>query len=191
MKRALPEPLFFARPKDFRAWLKVHHQTRAELWVGFYKKASGKSSITWPESVDEALCFGWIDGIRKSLDSLSYVIRFSPRQKRSVWSEINMKRVKVLLAEGRIAAAGLRAFQARRENRSGIYSYEQRLDRLPEPYQGKLKKAKAAWTFFQSQPPSYRKQVSWRVISAKKEETLQKRLQRAIEAFRRGKRLSQ
>ena len=128
MKRALPEPLFFARPKDFRAWLKVHHQTRAELWVGFYKKASGKSSITWPESVDEALCFGWIDGIRKSLNSLSYIIRFSPRQKRSVWSEINTKRVEALLTEGRMEAAGLRAFQARRENRSGIYSYEQRLE---------------------------------------------------------------
>ena len=191
MKRALSEPLFFARPKDFRAWLKVHHQIRTELWVGFYKKASAKRSLTWPESIDEALCFGWIDGIRKSLDSLSYVIRFSPRQKRSVWSEINMKRVEVLLAEGRMAAAGLRAFQARRKNRSGMYSYEQRLDRLPEPYQGKLKKAKAAWTFFQSQPPSYRKQVSWWVISAKKEETRQKRLQRAIEAFRRGKRLWQ
>ena len=189
MKRALSEPLFFARPKDFRAWLKVHHQTRAELWVGFYKKASGKSSITWPESVDEALCFGWIDGIRKSLDSLSYIIRFSPRQKRSVWSEINIKRVEVLLTEGRMEAAGLRAFQARRENRSGIYSYEHRLDQLPEPYHDTLKKAKAAWSFFQSQPPSYRKQVSWWVISAKKEETRQKRLQKAIETFARGKRL--
>ena len=189
MKRALPEPLFFARPKDFRAWLKVHHQTRAELWVGFYKKASGKSSITWPESVDEALCFGWIDGIRKSLNSLSYIIRFSPRQKRSVWSEINTKRVEVLLTQGRMEAAGLRAFQARRENRSGIYSYEQRLDRLPEPYQDTLKREKAAWSFFQSQPPSYRKQVSWWVISAKKEETRQERLQKAIETFARGKRL--
>jgi uncharacterized protein YdeI (YjbR/CyaY-like superfamily) len=189
MKPAPPEPLFFAGPKDFRAWLKFHHQIRAELWVGFYKKASAKPSITWPESVDEALCFGWIDGIRKSLDSLSYIIRFSPRQKRSVWSEINIKRVEVLLGEGRMEAAGLRAFQARRENSSGIYSYEQRLDRLPEPYQTDLKKIKAAWTFFQSQPPSYRRQISWWVISAKKEETRQKRLQRAIETFARGKRL--
>jgi uncharacterized protein YdeI (YjbR/CyaY-like superfamily) len=189
MKRAPPEPLFFARPKDFRAWLKVHHQTMAELWVGFCKKASGKPSITWPESVDEALCFGWIDGIRKSLDSLSYIIRFSPRQKRSVWSEINIKRVEVLLTKGRMKAAGLRAFQARRENRSGIYSYEQRLDQLPEPYQDTLKREKAAWSFLQSQSPSYRKQVTWWIISAKKEETRQKRLQKAVETFARGKRL--
>ena len=189
MKPALPEPLFFAGPKDFRAWLKVHHQIRAELWVGFYKKASAKRSLTWPESVDEALCFGWIDGIRKGLDSLSYIIRFSPRQKRSVWSEINIKRVEVLLDEGRMEAAGLRAFQARRENTTGVYSYEQRLDQLPEPYQGSLKKNKAAWSFFQSQPPSYRKQISWWVISAKKEETQHKRLQKAIETFARGERL--
>jgi uncharacterized protein YdeI (YjbR/CyaY-like superfamily) len=188
MQRAPPESLFFARPKDFRAWLKVHHQTASELWVGFYKKASGKPSITWPESVDEALCFGWINGIRKGLDSLSYTIRFSPRQKRSVWSDINIKRVEGLLEEGRMKPAGLKAFQPRRENRSGIYSYEQRLDRLPEPDQTALKKAKAAWTFFQSQPPSYRKQISWWVISAKKEGTRQKRLQKAIETFTRGKR---
>src|SRR5437660_8023313 len=165
MKPALPEPLFFAGPKDFRAWLKVHHQIRAELWVGFYKKASAKRSLTWPESIDEALCFGWIDGIRKSLDSLSYVIRFSPRQKRSVWSEINMKRVKVLLAEGRIAAAGLRAFQARRENRTGVYSYEQRPKELKEPYRSALKRNKVAWKFFQDQPASYRRMVTWRIIS--------------------------
>jgi uncharacterized protein YdeI (YjbR/CyaY-like superfamily) len=189
MKRARAEPLFFARPENFRAWLKIHHQTMAELWVGFYKKASGKLSITWSESVNEALCFGWIDGIRKSRDSLSYIIRFSPRQKRSVWSEVNIKRVEILRTEGRMEAAGLRAFQERRENRSGIYSYEQRLDHLPEPYQDTLKKAKAAWKFFQSQPPSYRKQLSWWVVSAKKEETRRKRLQKAIETFRGGKRL--
>jgi uncharacterized protein YdeI (YjbR/CyaY-like superfamily) len=182
-------PRFFATPADFRIWLEVHHQTRPELWVGFYTKGSGKPSITWPESVDEALCFGWIDGIRKSLDSLSYIIRFSPRQKKSVWSEINIKRVGVLLAEGRMEAAGLKAFQARRENRSGIYSYEQRRAQLPQPYQEGLQKDKAAWSFFQSQPLSYRKQVSWWVISAKKEETRQKRLQKAMETFARGKRL--
>jgi uncharacterized protein YdeI (YjbR/CyaY-like superfamily) len=189
MKTAPPESLFFASPKDFRAWLEAHHQTRSELWVGFYKKASGKPSITWPESVDEALCFGWIDGIRKSLDSVSYIIRFTPRQGRSVWSEVNIKRVRALLVEGRVEAAGKRAFQARRENRSGVYSYEQRLDQLPEPYQDRLKKAKAAWSFFRSQPPSYRKQISWWVISAKKEETRQKRLQKVIETFARDKRL--
>src|SRR5947207_6721001 len=96
---ALPEPLFFATPKEFRAWLKVHHQIRTEVWMGFHKKASGKPSMTWPESVNKALCFGWVDGLRKSRDNLSYIIRFSPRRKRSVWSEINTKRVELLLTE--------------------------------------------------------------------------------------------
>jgi len=173
-------PRFFATPADFRIWLEAHHQTRPELWVGFYKKASGKPSITWPESVDEALCFGWIDGIRKSLNSLSYIIRFSPRQKRSVWSEINIKRVEVLLAEGRVAAAGLRAFQTRRANKSGIYSYEQRPKELKEPYRSALKRNKVAWKFFQDQPASYRRMITWWIISAKKEETREKRLQKLI-----------
>ncbi|MEY2603183.1 MAG: hypothetical protein QOH31_957 [Verrucomicrobiota bacterium] len=184
-----PEPLFFTDQTSFRDWLKVHHQTRLELWVGFYKRDSGRASITWPESVDEALCFGWIDGIRKRVDNLSYTIRFTPRRKRSVWSTINIKRVRVLTGEGRMQAAGLKAFEARRENKSGIYSYEQQREQMEEPYRSVLKKNKAAWTFFQSQPAWYRQQTDWWVISAKKEETRQKRLQKLIDSCTRGKRL--
>jgi uncharacterized protein YdeI (YjbR/CyaY-like superfamily) len=189
VKLTNPEPLFFTDQTSFRDWLKVHHQTRLELWVGFYKRDSGRASITWPESVDEALCFGWIDGIRKRVDNLSYTIRFTPRRKRSVWSTINIKRVRVLTGEGRMQAAGLKAFEARRENKSGIYSYEQQREQMEEPYRSVLKKNKAAWTFFQSQPAWYRQQTDWWVISAKKEETRQKRLQKLIDSCTRGKRL--
>jgi uncharacterized protein YdeI (YjbR/CyaY-like superfamily) len=184
-----PEPLFFTSQTAFRNWLKVHHQTKVELWVGFYKRDSGRPSITWPESVDEALCFGWIDGIRKSVDNLSYMIRFTPRRKSSVWSTINIRRAGVLTEEGRMRAAGLKAFQARRENKSGIYSYEQRREQMEEPYRSVLEKNKTARIFYQSQPTWYRKQIGWWIISAKKEETRQKRLQTLIESCTRGKRL--
>ena len=153
----------------------------AEQWVGFYKKDSGKPSITWPESVDQALCFGWIDGIRKSIDDLSYMIRFTPRKPRSIWSSVNIKRAQELIAEGLMSPAGLKAFQAREENRSGIYAYEQRSPELPEQYAKKFKKHPAAWKFFQAQPPSYRKTLNWYVLSAKKEETRIKRLNILIE----------
>src|SRR6187200_2152713 len=117
---------FFATPRDFRAWFEAHHARASELLVGFYKKESGKPSITWPESVDEALCFGWIDGIRKSLEADSYVIRFTPRKKSSHWSNVNMNRVPELIREKRMHAAGLRAFEARDPKKSGLYSFEQR-----------------------------------------------------------------
>ncbi|MFY9574703.1 MAG: bacteriocin-protection protein, partial [Blastocatellia bacterium] len=117
---------FFKSPADFRKWLEKHHATVEELWVGYYKKSSGKPSITWPESVDQALCFGWIDGIRKSVDELSYKIRFTPRRPGSIWSSINIKRAQQLQSEGLMLPEGLKAFQVRKENRSGIYSYEQR-----------------------------------------------------------------
>jgi uncharacterized protein YdeI (YjbR/CyaY-like superfamily) len=181
--------IFFRSPSDFRKWLEQHHATAQELWVGYYKKNSNKPSITWPESVDEALCFGWIDGIRKRVDEFSYTIRFTPRRKSSVWSAINIQRVKALATEGRMQRAGLKSFQARRENKSGIYSYEQRREQLEEPYNSMLRKNKAAWDFFQAQPPWYRKQAGWWVISAKKEETRQKRLKKLIEDSACGKRL--
>lgn len=188
MKAATTKPLFFAKPADFRAWLKVHHQDTPELWVGFYKKGSGRPSITWPESVDEALCVGWIDGIRKSVDEDSYKIRFTPRRRGSVWSTVNIKRCQALADQGRLRSAGVKAFQARREYRSGIYSYEQRRDQLEEPYASILKKSKAAWAFFQAQPSWYKKQAGWWIISAKKEETRLKRLQKLVELSARGKR---
>jgi uncharacterized protein YdeI (YjbR/CyaY-like superfamily) len=180
---------FFKSPADLRAWFEKHHDKEPELWVGFYKKDSGKPSITWPESVDEALCFGWIDGIRKSVDDVSYKIRFTPRRPRSVWSAVNIKRVAELTQQKRMRPAGEKAFAARVENRSGIYAYEQRKPELPEQYDKKLRQNKAAWEFFKSQAPSYRKVATWWVVSAKKEETRLQRLEKLIEVSAEGRRL--
>ena len=178
-KRSL-KPTFFKTPSDFRNWLEKHHDKEQELLVGFHKRDSGKPSITWPESVDQALCFGWIDGIRRSLGETSYTIRFTPRRARSTWSAVNIKRVGELTKQGLMMRSGLKAFAARKENRSGIYSYEQRSAELPEPYRGMVKKNKAAWKFFEDQTPSYRKAANWWVLSAKKEETRLKRLDKLI-----------
>lgn len=180
---------FFKTPSALRKWLEAHHASAKELWVGFYKKGSGKPSIDWPESVDEALCFGWIDGIRKSIDADSYMIRFTPRKPTSVWSAVNIKNVENLIKEKRMHPAGLKAFAARKENRSGIYSYEQRGPELVEPYLGMLKRNKAAWKFFQAQPPSYRKVMNWWVVSAKQEATRVKRLDKLIEESAQGRRM--
>ncbi len=180
---------FFQSPSDLRKWFEKNHATAPELWVGFYKKDSGRASITWPESVDEALCFGWIDGIRKSVDEVSYKIRFTPRRRGSIWSAINIKRATALADEGRMRPMGVKAFAARRENKSGIYAYEQRHAELEEPYNGMLKKNKAAWDFFQAQPPSYRKTLSWWMVSAKQEETRLKRLEKLIEESAHGRRM--
>lgn len=182
---------FFRSAAAFRKWLETHHATSQELWVGYYKKASGKVSITWPESVDEALCFGWIDGVRKSLDDISYTIRFTPRKSRSVWSNVNIKRAEELIDQKLMHSSGLKAFEARRENRSGIYSYEQRSDQLPGPYKEKFEKNRAAAKFFQAQPPSYRKVASWWVVSAKKEETRLKRLEKLIADSTEGRTIPQ
>jgi uncharacterized protein YdeI (YjbR/CyaY-like superfamily) len=181
---------FFRTPADLRKWFKKNHATAQELWVGFYKVGSGKPSITWPESVDEALAVGWIDGIRKTVDDESYKIRFTPRKKVSTWSAVNIRRVHALIDEKRMQPAGLKAFEARREYRSGIYSYEQRPTELVEPYRSQMKRHKAAWAFFQAQPPSYRKTLTWFVLSAKQESTRLTRLERLIEACTDGRRLS-
>jgi uncharacterized protein YdeI (YjbR/CyaY-like superfamily) len=180
---------FFRSAADLREWFARRHSEAVELWVGYYKKGTGIPSITWPESVDEALCVGWIDGIRKSVDERSYTIRFTPRKAVSTWSAVNIKRVQVLKREGRMQATGLKAFQARRENEAGTYSYEQRRAELEEPYAGLLRKNQAAWEFFHAQPPGYRKVASWWVISAKMEATRLKRLEKLIEASARGRRL--
>jgi uncharacterized protein YdeI (YjbR/CyaY-like superfamily) len=185
------KPTFFRSPADMRKWFDEHHATARELLVGFYKKDSGKPSVTWPESVDEALCAGWIDGIRRRVDDVSYTIRFTPRRSRSIWSAINIKRVQALTEEGRMRPAGLKAFEARQENRSGIYSYEQRSDTLVEPHAGTLKRNKAAWKFFQAQPRSYQKAANWWVVSAKKEETRLRRLATLIEHSERGRTVPQ
>jgi uncharacterized protein YdeI (YjbR/CyaY-like superfamily) len=185
------KPRFFRTPSELRKWFDGHHATATELLVGFYKKDSGRQSITWPESVDEALCVGWIDGIRRRVDEVSYTIRFTPRRPRSIWSAVNTKRVQDLIAQGRMRPAGLQAFEARQENRSGIYSYEQRGDTLVEPYAAALKRNKAAWKFFQAQAPSYQKAANWWVVSAKKEETRLKRLASLVEHSERGRMLPQ
>ena len=182
---------FFKTPAEFRKWLAKNHATEPELWVGFYRVGSGKPSITWPQSVDEALCVGWIDGLRQGIDEASYRIRFSARRKGSIWSAINIGRVTALAAEGRMLPAGLEAFEARKENKSGIYSYEQRPERLTPPYEGHLRRNKTAWTFFRAQPASYRRAATWWVISAKKEETRLKRLGKLIEDSGGGRRLPQ
>jgi len=180
---------YFRSPAELRKWFAKYHATAKELWVGYYKKHSGKPSITWPESVDEALCVGWIDGIRKSVDEERYTIRFSPRKRTSIWSSVNIKRAGDLMRDGLMQAPGREAFAARRENKSGIYSYEQRSSDLPEPYLGQLKKNKNAWAFFQLQTPSYRKMMMWWIVSARKEETRLSRLKKLIAESAAGRRL--
>ena len=182
-------PIFFPTPADLRRWFAEHHATATELIAGFYKRGSGEPGITWPESVDEALCVGWIDGVRRLLDERSYTIRFTPRRKRSIWSAVNIRRVEALAAEGRMQPAGLQAFAAREENRSGIYSYEQRQEQLPEPYAGLLKANAAACRFFEAQPPSYRKKLCWWIFSAKREETRRQRLEKLIAESAAGRRV--
>lgn len=183
------KPMFFRTPAAFRAWLEAHHAKVAELWVGFYKRDSGRPSLTWPESVDEALCVGWIDGLRRRVDDASYTIRFTPRRPRSVWSSVNIARARVLIEQGRMQPAGLRAFEARTENTSGIYSYEQRPAELPAPYARLLKTQRAAWSFFQAQSPSYRKTATWWIVSAKQDATRLKRLDKLAACSARGMKL--
>ena len=148
-----------------------------ELWVGFHKRASGKPSITWPESVDEALCYGWIDGLRKSIDGQSYMIRFTPRRKGSAWSAVNVRRVKELIRARRMRAAGTKAYRARTTDNTGIYSFEQRKHlKLPAAYLREFKANPAAWRMFQSRPPWYQRTAIFWVVSAKQEETRRRRL---------------
>ncbi len=180
----------FATPAALRKWFAAHHANAHQVWVGFHKKSSGKPSITWPESVDEALCVGWIDGVRKSLGVESYVIRFTPRKPTSVWSVVNVNRVAVLTAEARMQAAGIAAFAARSPVKTGVYAFEQEAPELSAADIRTFKKNKAAWKFFEAQPPGYRRLMSWRVTSAKREETREKRLLQLIEASAAGVRLA-
>ena len=182
-------PTFFATPAEFGRWLRKNHATARELWVGFHRKHTGRRSITWPESVDEALCVGWIDGIRKGIDAESYMIRFTPRRRGSIWSAVNIGRVEALTREKRMLPAGLAAFARRVENKSGIYAYEQRSEQLPEPFAGLLRKNRKAWEFFQAQAPWYRKTIGWWVVSAKRDETRRKRLEKLIAESAAGRRL--
>jgi len=167
-----------------------NHASRQQLVVGFRKKDSGKPSITWPQSVDQALCFGWIDGVRRSLGDTSYTIRFTPRRVSSTWSAINIARIKELTAAGLMHPAGVKAFEARREDRSAIYSYEQRhAAQFDDSAQQRFRANKKAWEFFQRQPPGYRRLCTFYVMSAKQEQTRARRLARLITDSEQGKRI--
>ncbi|WP_396216351.1 YdeI family protein [Gemmatimonas sp.] len=182
-------PTYFPTPDAFRAWLTQHHASATELIVGFHRVDSGTPSMTWTESVREALCFGWIDGVRRSVDAERYTIRFTPRKRGSNWSAVNVKHVEGLTAAGRMQPAGIRAFEARTPNKTGVYSFEQRSAELPEPYAGLLAANTKAATFFATLPAGYRKQTMWWIVSAKREATREARLATLIACCARGERL--
>lgn len=183
------KPLFFENSAELRRWLKQNHDKATELWIGFYKKASGKPSVTYKEALDEALCFGWIDGVRKSIDAESYQQRFSPRRAKSIWSLINIKRAEELKELGRMKPAGLKAFEARDPKRSGVYSFENAQRKLDKGYEKIFRANKAAWKFYESQPPYFKKVTTHWIMSGKKEETRLRRLQRLIDTSEQGIRM--
>lgn len=178
---------YFPTPAHLRKWFEKNHARESELLLGYYKKDSGKPSVTWPESVDEALCFGWIDGIRRSVDAERYSIRFTPRKKGSHWSKVNVERVAVLRQQGRMTEAGEAAFALRKEDKTGRASFEQDVVEFSSSQQKLFKARKAAWAYFSKQSPSYRKAATWHVISAKREETQMKRLDTLIEDSEAGR----
>ncbi len=187
----MSDPRFFASPAEFRAWLEENHATAEELVVGFHKRSTGRPTMTWTESVREALCFGWIDGIRRSLGEEGYTIRFTPRRTRSIWSARNVQHVEELIAEGRMRPAGLAAYEARSPERTGIYAFEQRHSvRLEREQEERFRADPAAWDFFHEQPPSYRQTAIFWVVSAKREETRARRLEQLIADSAAGRRLA-
>jgi uncharacterized protein YdeI (YjbR/CyaY-like superfamily) len=181
------KPTFFATPDAFRAWLAAHHDTADELIVGFHKVASGRASITWPQAVDEALCFGWIDSVRRSLDETSYTNRFTPRRKGSNWSAINIKRVGELLEAGLMHPSGIAAFEAREAAKSAIYSYERPVAALDDGAEAAFRANTAAWDWFSARPPSYRRAAIYWVVSAKRADTRARRLATLIEDSAAGR----
>lgn len=186
----MAEPLYFASPEEFRAWLARHGATTDELIVGFHKVGSGVPSMTWPQSVDEALCQGWIDGVRKRVDELRYQIRFTPRRPTSIWGRINIDRVAVLTAEGRMQPAGLAAFDKRTAQRSVVYAYEQDGEAaLPAELEKRFKRQKKAWTWFEAQPPGWRRQMLRWVLAAKQDATRERRLEQLMAAAAEQRRL--
>jgi uncharacterized protein YdeI (YjbR/CyaY-like superfamily) len=184
-------PIFFRSAAELRAWFATNAATAKEVWVGFHRVGTGRATLTWSQAVDEALCVGWIDGIRKRVDDTRYANRFTPRNPRSSWSAVNIRKVEALSREGRMQPAGVEAFRSRADSRSQIYSYEQRPPELVEPYKGIFRKENTAWAFYQAQPPYYRKVTTWWVVSAKKEETRLKRLRALIEDSRLGRRIKE
>ena len=186
-RRSATAPTFFASAPRFRAWLAEHADEASVLNVGFYKVASGRPSLTWPQSVDEALCYGWIDGVRRRIDADTYQIRFSPRREGSVWSAINIARAKELIAEGRMRRQGLRAFEQRIERKSKLYSYEQhRAAQLTEPELRRFRRNKAAWAWFERLAPSRRRAMLHWIASAQRPDTRARRLDKLIESSASG-----
>lgn len=181
-------PTYFATPGEFRAWLRDHHDTASELLVGFRKKASGKASITWPEAVDQALCFGWIDGVRRSIDEERYCIRFTPRKPGSIWSRVNIARFRKLQGDGHAAPAGTAAFEQGHE-RTQHYSYENTPRQLEGADLARFEANTRAWAFFQASAPSYRRVALWWVLSARRPETRARRLSTLIADSARGLRI--
>ena len=190
-----PDPkdvLFFASTAELRDWFDANHETADELWLGYHKKATGRPTITWSDAVDEALCVGWIDSVRYSLDDERSAQRFTPRRKGSVWSAINVRKVAELTAQRRMRPAGLAAFEARSDDRSAIYAYEQRHEaRLAPDEEREFRANERAWEFFQAHPPWYRKTALWWVVSAKREETRARRLRTLIDDSANGRKLRQ
>lgn len=182
---------FFASPDQFREWLEKNSETSSDVWVGFYKRDTGKPSLTWPESVDAALCYGWIDGIRKTLDEVSYTIRFTPRNPDSVWSSLNIRKAEEQIRAGLMKPAGLIAFELRKDSNSGIYSYEQQSVEFPESFIQMFKQNVKAWDFFSAMPPSYRKVSTRWVMSAKQEQTRLKRLETLIRDSENGMKITE
>ena len=180
------KPKFFSSPEQFRQWLEQSHDSAEELLVGFHKKDSGKKSVTYPQALDEALCFGWIDGVRRSLDETSYTIRFTPRKPRSIWSNVNVRHVERLTKEGRMAEPGRKAYALRDPKRTGIYAFEKEVREFSPEFEKKFRANKPAWQFFQSEPPSIRRTCIFWVMSAKKEETRVRRLEQLIARGEQG-----
>ncbi len=177
----IPTATVFENPAEFRAWLEEHHDRETELWVGYYRKGVPKTSMTYPEAVEEALCFGWIDGVGRRIDDEVSANRFTPRTKRSTWSAVNVARIGELIVTGRVHPAGLRAFEARTADNTGIYSYENRPADLPDTYRAQLHANTASWSWWQAQTPGYRRAATWWVVSAKQETTRDRRLATLIE----------
>ena len=185
------EPTFFKNQTELRKWFEKNHNKKKEIWVGFYKKNSGRANFTWSQSVDQALCFGWIDGIRKSIDEDSYMIRFTPRNPKSNWSAVNIKKINELTKLSLMHPAGFEAFKKREEKRSEVYSFEQSKVKLSKEFELKFRSNKTAWKFFESLPPSTKKPSIWWVMSAKREETRSKRLATLIQSSESGEKIPQ
>jgi uncharacterized protein YdeI (YjbR/CyaY-like superfamily) len=180
---------FFATPGELRAWFEANHETATELWLGYHRKRTGRPSVTWQDAVDQELCFGWIDSVRYSLDGDSTAQRITPRRKRSVWSDVNIRRYLELEKLGLVHARGRAAFERRDEARSRIYSYENRSRGFDPAVEASFRKHGRAWAFFEAQPPSYRKTAAFWVMSTKREETRKRRLEKLIEHSKRGERV--